>query len=580
MNGKAFPYDALERYWQLDDVNMNPKRNGASERHTNRPIYYINPNSDDHRVTYILKEYGIYWNQSYMQTNIWIIILESLNIQQFFNICANDVAAKDEKGKIGNQNYMTSDEGYFACTQIPTNKGQDSMDSDVTKVFETLIVDKSIDFASRIGNKDEIDRYTLEKNVKNGVKAKEEVAEHCQENWKIWATYKKLGIFPTKNQIQDEGGQATRLIPKQMSSVLSDDWINILPDEVKRKFINRSKSIHPEDSLANLKLLVDITTSSDETGEELKECRRDNESVHSRQERNYAVIGLDILCSGHQIFWMKKQDNVTPLKLLHEFTNLLGKTGEEQKEFKNTMAGVRCNIKSTRIKLYQNVIRNETCRMMTSIDMVVSEANHLFGHERTRIFFDLLDELFYDGSAGAISDFVPNMAESDVRQHVISFFEYACDMMNRLLTLLLSYPDSKRLQKMPEKKFISLMKSVIVSSSRKTETKGEKPSSKVTKGIKLIMVDSKDFERAVGEDISEDVSERLRRGDKMIVHRIVDTRLEKPQTSDRRDKKPIHSIYFPSDCRLFIYIPTENGSYWHQSDMRRASRIHGHVEQF
>ncbi|KAL3883083.1 hypothetical protein ACJMK2_029376 [Sinanodonta woodiana] len=131
----------------------------------------------------------------------------------------------------------------------------------------------------------------------------------------------------------------------------------------------------------------------------------------------------------------------------------------------------RSTVESANIRQYRNAILNEIYRMMSNIDMVASEADQLFGHERSWIFFDLLDtELCNCGSAGAISEFVPNMAESTNRHSVISFFEHASNTMNRLRTLLLECPDGIRLQQMPEQKFICLMTSVITS-SLKTKTK-------------------------------------------------------------------------------------------------------------
>ncbi|KAL3882882.1 hypothetical protein ACJMK2_029184, partial [Sinanodonta woodiana] len=95
-------------------------------------------------------------------------------------------------------------------------------------------------------------------------------------------------------------------------------------------------------------------------------------------------------------------------------------------------------VKSTNVRLYSDVTRNETSRMMSSIDKVMSEAEQLFGLERSQIFFDLLAaELCQFGSAGAISEFVPNMTESTVRQNVVSFFEQSWETMNRQMELLL-----------------------------------------------------------------------------------------------------------------------------------------------
>ncbi|KAL3882886.1 hypothetical protein ACJMK2_029188, partial [Sinanodonta woodiana] len=54
---------------------------------------------------------------------------------------------------------------------------------------------------------------------------------------------------------------ATRLTPEDTLSTLSDNWINVLPEEIRRKFINRSKSIHSEDSLGHFRLLVEILTT-------------------------------------------------------------------------------------------------------------------------------------------------------------------------------------------------------------------------------------------------------------------------------------------------------------------------------
>ncbi|KAK3589194.1 hypothetical protein CHS0354_018909 [Potamilus streckersoni] len=236
---------------------------------------------------------------------------------------------------------------------------------------------------------------------------------------------------------------------------------------------------------------------------------------------------------------------------------------------KNASAGERSKQESTPVKLYRNVMQNETCRMMTGIDMVVSEANRLFGNERTQIFFDLLDdELFNFGLSGAAPGFIPNMTQSTVRQHVISFFEHSCDTMNRLMTLLLGCPDRK-LQQMPEQNFISLMQSVIGFSLKTTIKGGKRPTSK---GSTFVMVDSEEFEKALGNEIPDNVLNRLSRGDEMVVHRF-DTRLERTRDPQTRENRPILSIFFPSDRKIFIYIPTENGSYWHQADMQRASRI-------
>ncbi|KAL3882809.1 hypothetical protein ACJMK2_029115 [Sinanodonta woodiana] len=58
-----------------------------------------------------------------------------------------------------------------------------------------------------------------------------------------------------------EDRDATRLTPEETLSTLSDNWINVLPEEVRRKFINRSKSIHSEDSLGHFRLLVEILTT-------------------------------------------------------------------------------------------------------------------------------------------------------------------------------------------------------------------------------------------------------------------------------------------------------------------------------
>ncbi|KAL3882808.1 hypothetical protein ACJMK2_029114 [Sinanodonta woodiana] len=208
---------------------------------------------------------------------------------------------------------------------------------------------------------------------------------------------------------------------------------------------------------------------------------------------------------------------------------------------------------------------------MSSIDRVMSEAEQLFGLERSQIFFDLLAaELCQFGSAGAISEFVPNMAESTVRQNVISFFEKSWETINRQMELLLRCPNSTILQQLPVQKFTSLMESVI-KSSLNTTTKGKEELS--LEGNMYTMVDLKEFKKSVAEEIPEDVLNRLRLGDEMVVCRFVDTRLERHQPSDRRENGDIHSIYFPSDCRLFIYIPTEYGSYWHRSDMQRDNRI-------
>ncbi|KAL3882884.1 hypothetical protein ACJMK2_029186 [Sinanodonta woodiana] len=209
---------------------------------------------------------------------------------------------------------------------------------------------------------------------------------------------------------------------------------------------------------------------------------------------------------------------------------------------------------------------------MSSIDRVMSEAEQLFGLERSQIFFDLLAaELCQFGSPGAISEFVPNMVESTVKQSVISFFEQSWHTMYRQIALLLGSQYCKGLQQMPVQNFISVMKSVI-KSSLKTKTKGKEKLS--LEGNICTMVDLKEFERSLGEEIPEDVLKRLRLGDEMVVHRFVDTRLERHQPSDIKENRPIHYIYFPSDCRLFIYIPTEHGSYCDCLHMQRVSRIH------
>ncbi|KAL3882881.1 hypothetical protein ACJMK2_029183 [Sinanodonta woodiana] len=114
-------------------------------------------------------------------------------------------------------------------------------------------------------------------------------------------------------------------------------------------------------------------------------------------------------------------------------------------------------------------------------------------------------------------------------------------------------PNSTILQQLPVQNFLSLMESVIKSSINTTTKRKEKLS----------------LEENIHHEIPEDVLNRLRLGDEMVVRRFVDTGLARHQPSDRRENRDIRSIYFPSVCRLFIYIPTENGNYWHHLDMRR-----------
>ncbi|KAL3882879.1 hypothetical protein ACJMK2_029182 [Sinanodonta woodiana] len=356
---------------------------------------------------------------------------------------------------------------------------------------------------------------------KNKYELKEKVVGNRQGNGKHLVTSAKLHTPSTQDQIQDQGREATRWIFEQILSVLPDYW---------RQRSNRAS----EDS-------------ADQPTHHTDSCSDDNHTTCDSQEDNNTIMPV---CMKNEN-WSKVQ----AAKILSSEANTDASSVKPL---------------STRIRLYRNVIRNETYRMMSSINMVLTEAEQLFGPERSQILFDLLTtELCHFGSTGAIFEFVPNMTKSTIRKTVISFFEHARDMMNILMTLFLSCPDG--LQQMQVHDFISVMKPII-KSLLKTKTKGRE---KLTLKEKIKTVfDSEGFEIELGEEILKDFFNRYLNGEEKVVHSC--TRLERHLPSDRRENRPILSIYFPSDCRLFIYIPTENGSYWHQLDMQRSDRISRH----
>ncbi|KAK3589195.1 hypothetical protein CHS0354_018910 [Potamilus streckersoni] len=397
-----------------------------------------------------------------------------------------------------------------------------------------------------------------------GIITIEEPAEHSTyEDWKekIEAVEKACNILKDKLSTFEDWKETIESVEKAC---------NILKDKFYNYEVMKKKFEAVENACTILKLKIDKRYQ-----------RHFSDASYDRSLVKIGATDLENLEVSNMQLWNKTGQSKVgkkPLEInfdrqmqssMDAYKDALTDAGLKEKLL-NATAGVRSEHESTiKIMLYRAVIRNETDRMMIIIDMAFSEAKHLFGLERAWIFLYLLDdELFHFGSAGVISTFVPNMDKSAVRQHVIYFTEHVCDMMNRLMTLLLGCPDSERLQQMSVQDFISLMQSVI-NTTLTTQTKGGKKLS--LKENTFITVNSKEFERALGDVIPG--ADLDRHGDEVITNRVVDTRLERTQASERRENRPLYPIYFPSDCRLFIHIPTESGSYWHQMDKQRANRI-------